>query len=196
MDYGEELAYWYLRLNGFFPLKNFVVHRSPRVTHRSDVDLLAVRPPYVFEEVGGRTDDWDEYLTKQLPFDHSLGILCEVKTGAFEKNKLFRVEYVRYAFPRLGLAPAANCDNLVRKLLTTTSVPLPDGGCVAKLLISQERTDGPYLNRTLSDIKDFIEARIQRYSLEKYAARMFFPSELLQYVIDEVNAALRTKKQA
>ncbi len=26
MNYGETLAYWYLRLNGFFPLRNFVLH--------------------------------------------------------------------------------------------------------------------------------------------------------------------------
>lgn len=29
MNYGETLAYWYLRLNGFFLLNNFVVHRTP-----------------------------------------------------------------------------------------------------------------------------------------------------------------------
>jgi hypothetical protein len=26
MNYGETLAYWYLRLNGFFLLQNFVLH--------------------------------------------------------------------------------------------------------------------------------------------------------------------------
>lgn len=194
MDYGEELAYWYLRLNGFFPLRNFVIHRSRRVEHRADVDVLAVRPPYVYEEVGGRSGDWDDYLTKQLPFDHSLGILCEVKTGAFAKDNLFRDDYVRYAFPRLGLAPTKDCEKLVGELLSTMSVALPDGGRVAKLLISQDRADGPYLNRTLSDIRDFLETRVKRYSLEKYAARMFFPSDLLQNVIDQVNGALRAKK--
>jgi hypothetical protein len=32
MNSSEELAYWYLRLNGFFPLTNFVIHRhqAPR----------------------------------------------------------------------------------------------------------------------------------------------------------------------
>jgi hypothetical protein len=30
MNSSEELAYWYLRLNGFFPLTNFVVHAIPR----------------------------------------------------------------------------------------------------------------------------------------------------------------------
>jgi hypothetical protein len=26
MNYGETLTYWYLRLNGFFLLRNFVLH--------------------------------------------------------------------------------------------------------------------------------------------------------------------------
>lgn len=39
-NYGEERAYWYLRLNGFFPLSNFVVHKDEMVQYRADVDLL------------------------------------------------------------------------------------------------------------------------------------------------------------
>ncbi len=35
MNYAETLAYWYLRLNGFFPLKNFVLHSS-RLEERLD----------------------------------------------------------------------------------------------------------------------------------------------------------------
>lgn len=42
MNYGEELAYWYLRFNGFFPISNFVVHRSSGIKRTSDVDVLAV----------------------------------------------------------------------------------------------------------------------------------------------------------
>ena len=28
MNFAEELVYWYLRLNGFFPITNFVLHRD------------------------------------------------------------------------------------------------------------------------------------------------------------------------
>lgn len=34
-NYGEAWAYWYLRLNGFFPLDNFVVHKDSVVRHRA-----------------------------------------------------------------------------------------------------------------------------------------------------------------
>ncbi|NUL82603.1 MAG: hypothetical protein HUU60_07775 [Armatimonadetes bacterium] len=39
----ERLAYWYLRLNGFLTIENFVVHPDTGANQRTDVDLLAVR---------------------------------------------------------------------------------------------------------------------------------------------------------
>ena len=38
-NYGEELAYWYLRLNGFFLIENFVIHNQEH-ENGSDVDML------------------------------------------------------------------------------------------------------------------------------------------------------------
>jgi hypothetical protein len=73
MNYGETLAYWYLWLNGFFPLKNFVLHSSHRTKdaypsarfnnidpennymQAVDSDLIAIRFPFVYEEVGGQS---------------------------------------------------------------------------------------------------------------------------------------------
>lgn len=45
MNYGEEHAYWHLRLNGFLPINDFVVHRTEANADRSDIDVLAVRLP-------------------------------------------------------------------------------------------------------------------------------------------------------
>jgi hypothetical protein len=52
MNYSETLSYWYLRLNGFFLLRNFVLH-PPYINGRdyeqvADSDLLAIRFPYVY----------------------------------------------------------------------------------------------------------------------------------------------------
>lgn len=33
MNFGEELAYWYLRLNGSFPRINFVYHKHDVSEH-------------------------------------------------------------------------------------------------------------------------------------------------------------------
>lgn len=78
MNYGEELAYWYLRLNGFFPIARFVVHRSKHAANSSDIDLLAVRLPNVYEPVGGLPDDWDPWLRDQLNFEMQLGVIWRV----------------------------------------------------------------------------------------------------------------------
>lgn len=43
MSTPERLAYWYLRLNGFLTIENFVVHPDAGSNQRTDADLLAVR---------------------------------------------------------------------------------------------------------------------------------------------------------
>ena len=58
MNYGETLAYWYLRFNGFFLIQNFVLHPladgEGSDKQAADIVLLAVRFPYVYEETGGQ----------------------------------------------------------------------------------------------------------------------------------------------
>ena len=85
-NHAEEYTLWYLRLNGFFPLSNFVVHKSNLVEVSSECDLLAIRPPHVFEEIGGTVDDWDPYLTEVLDFTRTIGLVCEVKAGRHQPN--------------------------------------------------------------------------------------------------------------
>ena len=102
---------------GSSPITNFVVHRSRDVPHTSDVDVLAVRPPHVFEEIGGQPQDWDEYLSGNLIFGRPIErLLCEVKTGAFDEAKLFRAERLHYTLPRLGLVASQKIAEVVRWL--------------------------------------------------------------------------------
>jgi len=91
MNYGETLVYWYLRLNGFFPLTNFVIHKSDGVTYSSDCDILAIRPPLVFEQIGGQADDWDQWFLEHINSGRTLGVICEVKTGNYEKHRLLKL---------------------------------------------------------------------------------------------------------
>jgi hypothetical protein len=43
---AEQLGYWYLRLNGFLTIPNFVVHPEQGRNQETDVDRLAMRFPY------------------------------------------------------------------------------------------------------------------------------------------------------
>ena len=40
---AESLAYWYLPLNGFLGIRNFIVHPDTGPNQRIDVEILAVR---------------------------------------------------------------------------------------------------------------------------------------------------------
>ena len=185
-NYGEEWAYWYLRLNGFFPLANFVVHKDEVVKHRADVDLLAVRPPHVFEQVGGQVDDWDPLLRDTFDLSRTLGLVCEVKTGHFNDQKLFRYEIVDRAVKRLGFMLLEEADAVVDQL-RTSAVVQAGSVTVAKVLFTTEpHPDNGYLNITLDQIDAFVEARVRCYPHEKYMSRMFFPSHLFQDVIRRV----------
>jgi len=196
-NYGEELAYWYLRLNGFFPISNFVVHRSSGVTYSADVDVLAIRPPFVFEEVGGQPYDWDSFLQQNLPFEHQIGLVCEVKTGGFEEKKLFRTEHIRYTLPRLGLVEQHMINDVLANMENSPVVEVLGGAVIAKLFVSDKKhSAGPYLNRTLYQIEDFLLERVNRYPIEKYGDRMFFPSSIFQLIIAQVNRSIRERNAA
>jgi hypothetical protein len=84
----ERLAYWYLRLNGFLTIENFIVHDEGGRAQRTDVDLVAFRLPYrreAFREHGGNaewmTDD-PRFFDKSTPF----AAFVEVTTGQCKLN--------------------------------------------------------------------------------------------------------------
>ena len=49
MTTPERLAYWYLRLNGFLQLEDFVIHPDRGAEQCIDADLLGIRLKYRFE---------------------------------------------------------------------------------------------------------------------------------------------------
>lgn len=189
MNYGEELAYWYLRLNGFFPITNFVIHKSEEMDYRSDIDLIAVRPPHVFEEIGGRDGDWDDYIKEHCDFTQHVGILCEVKTGRFKEDEVFQDKHLEVGVHRLGLIPPSEVENVVNVLSSQSGFPERTTlKTICKLLISPEDIPSTkYLNRSIAQIEDFILNRVQKYAGEKYASRMFFHSTMFQLLIAQIH---------
>jgi hypothetical protein len=84
----ERLAYWYLRLNGFLTIENFIVHDEGGGHQRTDVDLIAFRFPNRKEAFRGVGEDatWmkddQRFGNKKLPF----AALVEVTTGECKLN--------------------------------------------------------------------------------------------------------------
>jgi len=187
MNYGEELAYWYLRLNGFFPISNFVVHKSTLVKHTSDCDLVGIRPPHVYEEIGGKADDWDPYLIDLLDYERTIGITCEVKTGAYDPGAIFRADNLRYAIGRLGFVPQPKIEATTERLMNSSRINVKGKFQICKLLVAnQEKHSGTYLFRELNSIRSFLKSRVEKYPIEKFRDRMFFGSVLFQEMIDVV----------
>lgn len=192
MNYGEEYAYWYLRLNGFFPISNFVIHRSSKIRHSSDCDVLGVRPPYVYEEIGGQKSDWDTELTNAISFDKTVGVICEVKTGAYAKDDLFKKENMAYVIPRLGFAKPETTTDITNALENEIMIEINGAYRVFKLLIAEQgETTGQYLFKPLDAVIDFIYQRINKYPKEKFGDRMFFSSIQLQSAIHSATKKTR-----
>lgn len=79
----EKVAYWYLRLNGFLQIENFVVHPERRGSQRTDADLLAVRFPFRAERLFDNPDDImaDDEHGLALSRDLIDIVIAEVKTN-------------------------------------------------------------------------------------------------------------------
>jgi hypothetical protein len=55
--HAEEVATWYLRLNGYLTTTNFILHPDAGTVQLTDIDVLAVRFPWRRETAGGELID-------------------------------------------------------------------------------------------------------------------------------------------
>lgn len=184
MNHGEAAAVWYLRLNGFFPLSNYVVHGSSKVRNTAECDVLAVRPPFVYEEIGGTGGDWDPFLTKHVDLTRTVGLICEVKSGDYTPATLFRADVVEYAVGRLGLAPQEAVHQIAQGLQDHSLCVLKDGTTIGKLLIARDQRGGAYLFLGLRDVEQFLRNRVRKFAKVKYRDRVHFGATLFQSLIE------------
>jgi len=183
-DSSEELIYWYLRLNGFFPLRNFVIHRSQKIRYPSDIDILAVRFPYVFEEVGGQADDWDNSLFDLFDRTLPIGLICEVKSGRVNIQKIFKPENISYAVGRFGFE---EYPNTLSELVSQNPLYKKSGKFqISKILFSYNRRieSDIFFHISINHVRDFLQNRIRKYQRKKVQDRKFFHSELIQDLIE------------
>ena len=79
----EALVYWYLRLNGFLTITNFIVHPDQGRNQETDADILGVRFPYRAENLNRPMKD-HEAITGEPGKIHM--VIGEVKTGLCDLN--------------------------------------------------------------------------------------------------------------
>jgi len=175
-NYAEELVYWYLRFNGFFPIVDFVIHRTNEVQcqacglYRSDSDILAVRMPSWEEMIGAETVEECPELEKRIGTGKLVGIIGEVKSGEDAvPESLYDNDRVAKCERRIGFAAAQNA--MTFKILFSHKEP--------RLL-----TNG-VIHLPLKIVYSFLRERIGKYRDEKHGARLFFPSHLMQYFMDK-----------
>jgi hypothetical protein len=189
VNFAEQLAYWYLRLNGFLPLTNFVLHHEHNYHRTSDADIIAVRFPHVFEPTGGQQDDWDDQ------FDHwglwltaeTIGLIVEVKSGEWRRDELrdhleARHWRVSYAIRRLGMFTEQEARS-VASTLCDQSIARQGGVAVAKLLVgTTDHSAQSWLHLRLEAAAGFIRQRMKKYANRKESDRLFFDGDLIQFL--------------
>lgn len=188
MNFAEQIAYWYLRLNGFFPLANFVIHHSDE-NRASDADLVAVRFPHVTEAIGGATTDWDNRFGEQWPVslgNGSIGLIVEVKSGYWDRRRLIdpdRAWYIRSGVQRMGMIPPGRALDRVVANLNQNAVTRHGRFTLAKLFVGNGTMEAsvPWLHISLDDAENFVRNRMRTYSDRKMKDRMFFDGDLIQY---------------
>ncbi|MBP9040960.1 MAG: hypothetical protein KBF64_04210 [Anaerolineaceae bacterium] len=199
-NFAEQLAYWYLRLNGFFLVENYVYHRvasDGNHTINADADLLAIRPPYYYEEIPHlEQNEQGRDVLSQAPLDSDkwlgefthrwLGVICEVKGSeqvrVSDIQNAFTSSRIRVSLNRIRLIP--NVENVVEHFAQHERFDSPTT-TIIKLVFSPMVFQGSWVTITLSDADRFIVERMtstQNY-LAKFGSRYFFPSELIQYMI-------------
>ena len=190
MNHSEWVAYWYLRLNGFFPLHNFIVHRIPPQIRSTEIDLLAIRPPHVFEEVGGQDDDWDDSLLTQEDRQRFIAIICEVKRrNNYEADTVFRPREIRYAINRFGILGRDRAQDVAEVLIQEPRVDATDYLQIRKLFIGDVLKDRVPTCDFVSFryAQDFFKRRAEKYRNEKREARVLFQSQSWEEVLDWID---------
>jgi hypothetical protein len=208
-NYAEQLAYWYLRLNGFFLIQNYVYHQIQEEDedrgHNADADLLAIRPPYYYEEIPHREEDENgqvQYLRAPLESDDWLndfkgkwlGAIVEVKGSDQARldrvNRAFTPGRLEVSLNRLGLP--IRTEDALSVLSGAVRIDF-EKVSILKILFSQNKLEGLWMNILLDEADEFIINRMtsaQTY-LAKTGSRYFFPSELIQYMIWSSNKPRR-----
>jgi hypothetical protein len=175
---SERLGFWFLRLNGFLTIPNFVVHpEGPRedgaYPQRTDVDVLGVRFPYRAESRGRPMPDFALFAREKK---RPMVVISEVKTkkcglnGPWTKPELQNMQKVLSAG---GFTPIDQVEG-VSAALYVHGIWQDESLVVQLLCFGDEHHRGlgqthPQVHQLLwkRDVLPFIYRRFHEYKLEK-----------------------------
>lgn len=175
----EGVAYWYLRLNGFFQMRSFIVHPSRRGAQRTDADLIGVRFPHRAEL---HFDDPDNIMQDDDPAlgddKNTTSIwIVEVKTnqpcslnGPWSNADSQNVHRVMAAIGCFQIGEISDCANAIY----STGSYVGSGGEIVRLVcIGREknadlaRTHSDVTQITWHDALAFIGNRLNQFHNQK-----------------------------
>jgi hypothetical protein len=174
---AERLAYWYLRLNGFLTIENFILHDEAGGPQRTDVDLIGIRFPHRKEALR-EYDDRKVWMQDDRPFAEKatpFGAFVEVTTSRCKLNGPWtdkRKGNLPRALRAFGVIPAREIDPVSESLYQTGRY---QSDSMELGLISIGREIDPDLTQSKpgvlqivwEDIKDFIFERFDKYERVK-----------------------------
>lgn len=169
---AEQLTYWYLRLNGFLTIQNFIVHPDFGSEQRTDADILGVRFPYRFElKPKTMVDDVPFTQVTDKPFI----VMAEVKTSVCNLNgpwKEPQKENLQQVLRAVGAFPESDIET-VAKTIYTSGTFSNDAyhlslACFGKSVNSEISKNYPSVPQTLWDkVLTFIYSRFRAYPDQK-----------------------------
>jgi hypothetical protein len=169
---SEQLAYWYLRLNGFISTPNFVVHPDAGSNQETDVDVMGVRFPYRAENLSRPMKD-DVYFARIKNRSHV--VIAEVKKGLCAlngpwtdrgRNNMLRLLMAIGLFPKSEAGVVA--EHLYEKGFYESQLYRVTLVCIGKTNSIEVHRTFPHVPQiTWDEILDFIFRRFTRYREQK-----------------------------
>ena len=167
----DDLAYWYLRLNGFLTIHNFIVHHETRAPQRTDVDILGVRFPFRNEINMPDSDCFSKYKTKPLfIFAEATKSRCKLNGPWTDKDK----GNMQRVLISLGAFDSDKIDEIANSLYQQGYFENQDYKinllCIGKDHNSDVEKNYPEVPQILfTEILDFIHKRFRKFHDQKSA---------------------------
>ena len=204
MNYAEEKAYWYLRLNGFFVIPDFVLHNK-----HGDTDLLGIRLSHTSEFVEGQRLKEDIELVSLFHesgcniYRNTACVIAEVKGGRSsiqpkEIHEKFDLETLKYALNRIGLFRVSESNSIAERLHKAKWVKMENNNSIHKVLFVNKEAFTPssedrFSVLTNEHITEFIENRMSLgFKIRDWS---HFDSNFVQETINRVSKEKAKNKQ-